>query len=129
MAMQCSFRVVCFLEFCRAHFLGICSNTYRDFVIGASKAPKAAKLALSGQPDAISQPTGTHPIPRLISTSKDGKVESNTAGEKLHQKKHWRDHRMLLDLKPLVEEGSELDKVGSSIIFFDQVVGHYWPVC
>ena len=91
--------------------------------------PRAAKLALSGQPDAISQPTGTHPIPRLISTSKDGKVESNTAGEKLHQKKHWRDHRMLLDLKPLVEEGSELDKVGSSIIFFDQVVGHYWPVC
>jgi hypothetical protein len=96
------------LDYERMHFKGICTVLFRDFVL--SHAGKAEKLALADRALAIAQPAGTKPIRPLIKLDKEGAPKLG-GGEKLHQKKHWREHRMLSDLYPMFPEGHKMHKV------------------
>jgi hypothetical protein len=95
-------------DFERMHFKGIVTVLFRNFIL--SSVSKANKLALRRQVHAIVQPAGTKPILPLIKLDKKGNA-SVAGGEKLHQKKHWREHRLFSDLYPLFPEGHKMRKV------------------
>ena len=86
------------------HYLGIVDNILRKFVV--RMASTGARRALSAAPYALRQPPGNKPLNSYVSV-KDGKVEFNGAGEKLHQKKKWRQTLMLYELLPLFPDDTE----------------------
>lgn len=46
-----------------------------------------------------------------VKVDADGKVSYNNAGEKLHQKKHWRHHRMIFDFWQYFEDKPDVRQV------------------
>ena len=98
------------LDYERMHFKGIVTGHFRDFVIAHAK--KKDKVALADRAYAIAQPAGTKPLRPLTRLDKEG-TPILGGGEKLHQKKHWREHRMLSDLYPLFAEGHPMHQAST----------------
>jgi len=94
----------------KLHATGIIVKNMREFLL--SLVPPKRRSLLASQPHAIRQPPGTQPIHPLIKINKkDGAVQMNTAGEKLHQKLGWVRQRMLFDLLPMFEGDEQVKQV------------------
>jgi hypothetical protein len=93
------------LDYGRMHQDGIRDNLFRKLIL--SLVPVGRRKVLSQQHDALRQPRGTKPTKQYVKTATG---EFSGATEKLHDKKHWRLHRMRYDLKPLFEPGEEKTK-------------------
>ena len=59
---------------------------------------------------------GTKPIARYVKVDKHGQATYSNAGEKLHQKRHWRLHRMLLDFWPHFDDQPQMRQVPPSLL-------------
>jgi hypothetical protein len=93
----------------RMHALGIVTGLFREFLI--SQLDKSHRTCLLYQPAQLRQPAGTHQVVPLTVKDKEGRISYKKSGEKLHQKKHWREHRMLSDLYPRFPEGHPMRQV------------------
>jgi hypothetical protein len=91
------------IEMGRMHFLGTVDDSFRDLIL--SLAPKAALRALHVAPSALRQGPGTKPLRSYIKIPNQGdtRPEFHKAGEKLHQKKKWRESLMFFDLYTLFD--------------------------
>jgi hypothetical protein len=90
------------------HFLGIVDNNFREFLLHFVSA--VARRRLSAAPYALRQPPGTKKLHSYVTIDKNNNsAKFSAAGEKLHQKKKWRQTLMLYDLKPLFR-GDDSDR-------------------
>jgi hypothetical protein len=92
-------------EFGRSHQDGIRDNLFREFIL--SLVPPSARKLLVDQLDALKTPRGSMSLTPYAKTDKTGYTVFNKSAEKLKDKKNWRLHRLLFDLKLLFKPGSQ----------------------
>jgi hypothetical protein len=109
-------------DFGRMHQNGIRDNLFREFLL--SFASQKQRRVLQVQYKAIRQARGTKPLKPYLKADKKMYSVFNKSSEKLHDKKHWCEHRMKYDLVPLFQDGSERSRL---ILLVS--VGHYSASC